>query len=276
MTATQAPDRSTGPDPAGGPPRAGDRPDLVTPGAFDTLGATPTGDGVTFCVYSRRATGLDLLLFDRVDDAAPARVIHLDRAADRTADYWHIRVPGVAPGQLYAYAADGPWSPHDGLRFDPSQVLLDPYGRAVATPPGYRRLPAGAQGDPATAMKSVVVDPSTYDWEGDRPLGHSWRPTIVYETHLRGFTADPSSGVAPERRPTRRIAQRGSAAYRSATARAVAATRARTSGGSSTSTHRPAPSSTPATSSGQSIRSRSRSQPSGSGSVRDSAALTTA
>ena len=202
MTATQTPDRSTEPDPAGGPARVGDRTDLVTPGAFDTLGATPTGDGVTFCVYSRRAAGLDLLLFDRVDDAAPARVVHLDRATDRTADYWHVRVPSLAPGQLYAFAADGPWSPHDGLRFDASQVLLDPYGRAVATPVGYRRLPAGAQGDPAIAMKSVVVDPSTYDWEGDRPLGHSWRPTIVYETHLRGFTADPSSGVAPERRGT--------------------------------------------------------------------------
>jgi len=166
MTATQAPDRSTGPDPAGGPPRAGDRPDLVAPGAFDTLGATPTGDGVTFCVYSRRATGLDLLLFDRVDDAAPARVIHLDRAADRTADYWHIRVPGVAPGQLYAYAADGPWSPHDGLRFDPSQVLLDPYGRAVATPAGYLYLLDRVTGEPVFGVVETAAPAS--DVPGER------------------------------------------------------------------------------------------------------------
>jgi isoamylase len=196
MTATRVPDRApSGPDPN----RIAT---VVVPGGHDVLGATPTRDGVTFCVYSRRATGLDLLLFDRVDDAAPARVIHLDRATDRTADYWHVHVPGLAPGQLYAFAADGPWSPHDGLRFDPSQVLLDPYGRAVATPAAYRRQPAGAQGDPSIAMKSVVVDPSTYDWEGDRPLGHSWRPTILYEAHLRGFTADPSSGVTAERRGT--------------------------------------------------------------------------
>jgi glycogen operon protein len=111
-------------------------------------------------------------------------------------------VPGLRAGQHYAFSADGPWAPHEGKRFDPSQVLLDPYGRAVATPAGYRRLAAGAPGDPAIAMKSVVVDPSAYDWEGDRPLDHTWRQTLVYEAHVGGFTADPSSGLGPGLRGT--------------------------------------------------------------------------
>jgi isoamylase len=174
----------------------------VTAGSHDILGATPTGDGVTFCVYSRHATSVDVLLFDAVDSATAARSIRLDPVTNRTADYWHVHVPGLRPGQVYAFAADGPWAPGDGQRFDASQVLLDPYGRAVATPAGYRRLAAGAAADIASAMKNVVVDPSTYDWEGDRPLGHTWRQTLVYEAHLRGFTADPSSGLPEDRRGT--------------------------------------------------------------------------
>ena len=180
---------------------SGPNPLAVLPGGHDQLGAMLTSDGVAFCVYSRHATAMSLLLFDAVD-GAPTRTIHLDPIANRTADYWHVAVPGLRAGQLYAYAADGPWDPAEGQRFDRTQVLLDPYGRAVATPSGYRRLPAGAAGDPAIALKSVVVDPSTYDWEGDEPLGHTWRQTLVYEAHVRGFTADPSSGLAPERRGT--------------------------------------------------------------------------
>jgi isoamylase len=174
----------------------------VRPGGHDRLGATLTANGVNFTVYSRRATGLALLLFDAVDDAVPSRVIHLDPGPNRTGDYWHVEVPGIRPGQVYAFAADGAWDPARGLRFDASRVLLDPYGRAVATPAGYRRIEAGAAADTATAMKSVVVDVGAYDWEGDRPLGRDWRDTVIYEAHVRGFTADPSSGVAPERRGT--------------------------------------------------------------------------
>jgi glycogen operon protein len=174
----------------------------VRPGGHDRLGATLTADGVTFCVYARRASGLAVLLFDAVDDAVPSRVIHLDPENNRTGDYWHVDVPGLRAGQIYAFAADGPWDPAGGLRFDSTRVLLDPYGRAVATPAGYRRIDAGAASDTATAMKSVVVDSAAYDWEGDLPLGRGWRETVVYEAHVRGFTADPSSGVAAERRGT--------------------------------------------------------------------------
>ena len=174
----------------------------VRPGGHDRLGATLTANGVTFCVYARRATGLAVHLFEAVDDAAPSRVIRLDPGPNRTGDYWHVEVPGISAGQVYGFVADGPWDPARGLRFDATRVLLDPYGRAVATPAGYRRIEAGAVGDTATAMKSVVVDVGAYDWEGDRPLGRDWRDTVIYEAHVRGFTADPSSGVAPGRRGT--------------------------------------------------------------------------
>ncbi len=108
---------------------------------------------------------------------------------NRTYHYWHIFVPGVQPGQIYGYRAQGPYDPADGMRFDPTKVLLDPYGRGVAVPKNYNRDAARRQGDnAATAMKSIVVDPSTYDWEGDMPLKHLCSRTIIYETHVRGFT----------------------------------------------------------------------------------------
>ena len=174
----------------------------VRPGTSSPVGPTLTADGVNFSVYSRHARRVDLLLFDAPDDATPARTVTLDPVTNRTGDYWHVRVPGIRPGQVYAYTADGPSDPTEGHHFDPSQVLLDPYGRAVATPEGYHRVMAGGQVDVATAMKSVVVDVTSYDWEGDQPLRHTWRETVIYEAHLAGFTADPSSGLPNDRRGT--------------------------------------------------------------------------
>src|SRR3989449_8297429 len=86
-------------------------------------------------------------------------------------------------------------------RFDPTKVLLDPYGRGVAVPEGYSRDAAQREGDnAATAMKSVVVDPRAYDWEGDAPLRRPSPQTIVYEMHVRGVTRHPSSR-GPEKTP---------------------------------------------------------------------------
>jgi isoamylase len=172
------------------------------PGTADPLGATMRPDGVNFSVYSKHATGLDLLLFDDVDDHSPRRVIRLDPQVHRSGDYWHVHLPGLDAGQLYGYAADGPWMPEQALRFDATKVLLDPYGRGVAVPDRYGPATPGDAARNAPAMKSVVIDPTAYDWEGDRPLHRPFRETIVYEAHLAGFTADPSSGVAAERRGT--------------------------------------------------------------------------
>ncbi|RPJ22633.1 MAG: glycogen debranching enzyme, partial [Desulfobacteraceae bacterium] len=95
------------------------------------LGATPCPEGVNFSVFSRGATGVELLFFDREEDPRPARVIPIDPSSNRTYHYWHVFVPGVQPGQIYGYRVDGPSDPAKGMRFDPVKVLLDPYGRGV-------------------------------------------------------------------------------------------------------------------------------------------------
>jgi glycogen operon protein len=184
-------------------PIAPDASHSVAHGISSPLGATPSPEGTNFSVYSKHATAIELLLFDRVDDARAARVIRFEPALNRTYHYWHVFLPGVRAGQIYGYRVDGPSDPANGLRFDPIKVLLDPYGRGVAVPDCYDRGAAGAPGDnSATAMKSVVVDPSAYDWEGDAPLRRPSAQTIVYETHVRGFTRHPSSGVDAQARGT--------------------------------------------------------------------------
>ncbi len=185
------------------PPRGRVAETLVRVGASAPLGARFSPGGVNFSVFSRRAGEVDLLLFDRVDDAKPARVLRLDPAANRTYHYWHLSVPGIRPGQLYGFRVHGPFDPSNGDRFDSTKVLLDPYGRGVAVPAGYNRAAAHQKGDnAATAMKSVVVDTAAYDWEGDRPLHRPSSQTVVYEMHVRGFTMHPSSGLPEATRGT--------------------------------------------------------------------------
>ena len=177
--------------------------DGLEEGSSSPLGATPSPDGVNFSVFSRHATGVQLLLFDAVDDTRAARVIRLDPSTNRTYFYWHVFVPNVRPGQVYAYRVEGPFDPASGLRFDASKVLLDPYGRGVVVPDAYARDAARSPGDNAgTAMKNVVVDVSAYDWEDDTPLQRPSSQTIVYEMHVRGFTRDPSSGLPEKTRGT--------------------------------------------------------------------------
>src|SRR5262245_12632753 len=152
------------------------------------LGSTVRDGGANFSLFSRTATGVELLCFDREDDAKPSRVVELDPVANRTYHYWHTFVPKVKAGAIYAYRVHGPVEPEWGLRFDPAKVLLDPYGRGVVTPKGYAPEAARRPGDnTATAMKSVVVDSSDYDWEGDAPLRRPSARTVVYEMHVRGF-----------------------------------------------------------------------------------------
>ncbi len=173
------------------------------PGRPHPLGATPTADGVNFSVWSRNAAQVELLFFDRVEDARPSRILALDPLSNRTYHYWHVRVPGVRPGQLYGWRASGPFDPRRGLRFDGQKLLLDPYGRAVALPTGYDREAASRPGDNAgSAMKSAVVDLTAYDWEGDEPLRRPFSRTVIYELHVRGFTRHPSSGLPEAQRGT--------------------------------------------------------------------------
>ncbi len=173
------------------------------PGRPFPLGATPVPEGVNFSVWARDASSMELCLFDRVEDARPSRILSLERRTNRSYHYWHVLVPGLRPGQLYGWRARGPFDPRRGLRFDPLKLLLDPYGRAVAVPPGYDRQAACRPGDNAgTSMKSAVADLSRYDWQGDVPLRRPFSRSAIYELHVRGFTRHPSSGVAEPRRGT--------------------------------------------------------------------------
>ena len=158
------------------------------------LGASVQAGGVNFSLFGRDVQQLALCLFAAQDDPEPCAVLPLAGESHRTGHYWHVWVEGLAPGQLYGFQAVGP-------RADADLLLLDPYALAIAMPAGYRRCQgqrrAGAMGW-AQALKAVVADLDTYDWEGDQPLRRPVRDAVIYELHVRGFTADPSSGVAPE------------------------------------------------------------------------------
>jgi isoamylase len=167
------------------------------PGEPHPLGATVGEGGVNFSVFSKHATVVELLLFASIDDETP-RVIRLDARTHRTFDYWHVWVDGLVPGQLYGYRVHGPWQPEAGHRFDGDKVLVDPYARAIA----YGDA-AAAHDDAAragsnlrSAMKGVVVDHTTYDWEGVTPPKIDPSRRVIYELHVRGFTKHPSSNTA--------------------------------------------------------------------------------
>jgi glycogen operon protein len=152
----------------------------VGEGTSFPIGATCRPGGVNFSVYSKNATAVDLLLFHRADDSKPARIISLDPAKNRTYFYWHVSVPELQAGQIYGYRVTGPYDPGRGFRFDPTKVLLDPYGKGVAVPATYSRSAASEPGkNGATGMKSVVIDPEKFDWEGDTPLRHPWARTVI-------------------------------------------------------------------------------------------------
>jgi isoamylase len=172
-------------------------------GTSAPLGASVHADGVNFSVFSKDATLVELLLFDTSDAAEPSSTISLDPKGHRSYHYWHAFVPGLRPGQVYAYRAHGPFAPERGLLFDSDKVLLDPYGLAVAVPHAYSRAAARFRGNnAAVSMKSVVIDPGRYDWEDDTPLRRPFAETVIYELHVRGFTQHPSSGVPSATRGT--------------------------------------------------------------------------
>ena len=164
-------------------------------GAPAPLGATCRPGAVDFAVYAPHADQVDLVLFDGPDDPAPAAVLRLDPARHRTGPYWHVRVPGTGHGQVYGWKAHGPDRPVAGQPAAGDKLLLDPRARAVAGQARYDRRRAALPGDnTAQALRSVVVDPARYDWRGDRPLPPPTRE-VIYEAHVRAFTAHASSGL---------------------------------------------------------------------------------
>ena len=151
-------------------------------------GAICHDDGVQFVVVSRSANAMRVLIYDHAHDREPSEIIDFDPALNRWGDIWSVFVPGMGPGQLYHFQADGPFEPESGQRFDPNARLIDPYAKALA---GHF---LSADDGIVRPPKCVVID-DEFDWQGDRHLRRELSETIIYELHVRGFTRSKSSGV---------------------------------------------------------------------------------
>jgi isoamylase len=168
------------------------------------LGATPVADGVNFALYSKHATEVFLLLFD-TPDGEPTDIIQL---RNREKFIWHARVRGLSAGQLYGYKVRGEYRPEWGLRFNESKLLLDPYAKALTgkfrntdnlllaydARPGAGELYADTRDNTAVVPKGIVID-DAFDWQGVRSPRRGLEELVIYEVHVKGFTAHPSSGA---------------------------------------------------------------------------------
>jgi isoamylase len=169
----------------------------VWPGDPYPLGATWTGVGVNFALFSAHATAIDLCLFDTVDATKESERIPL---REQTAQVWHAFLPDARPNQLYGFRVQGPYDPSNGHRFNPNKLVMDPYAKAVARTVrwsdemfGYRvggpdeDLTLDDRDNASFAPLAAVIDPA-FTWGLDRPLRTPWRNTVIYEMHVRGFT----------------------------------------------------------------------------------------
>ena len=175
----------------------------VWPGSPYPLGATWDGEGVNFALFSEHATGVELCLFDRADDAREAARISARRARRlRVARLSARRAPRASST---ATACTVPTRPRQGHRFNPAKLLIDPYARAISRPdPLDRRAVSGHRSDDpsgdlvasrpdsaAVMPKCVVIEPA-FTWGDDRPPRTPWSRTVIYECHVRGLTKLPS------------------------------------------------------------------------------------
>ncbi|WP_114779115.1 glycogen debranching protein GlgX [Botryobacter ruber] len=169
----------------------------VYPGSPYPLGATWDGEGVNFALYAENATGVELCLFQTIED--PTEHVQI-KLTERTHHVWHAYLPGVGPGQLYGYRVHGPYEPQNGHRFNPNKLLIDPYAKAVAGTInwddalfGYQMGHADADLSMSTSDSapfipcSVVID-QNFDWKGVKPPKIPYHRSVIYETHVKGFT----------------------------------------------------------------------------------------
>ncbi len=167
------------------------------PGKPYPLGANWDGAGVNFALFADNATAVELCLFDDNDDAREVARIKL---TERTHHVWHAYIEGVGPGQLYGYRVHGPYEPGNGHRFNPNKLLIDPYAKAIAGTINWSDALFGYTiGHPDEDLsfdevdsapylpKCVVINPE-FDWEGDKPKYLPYHKSIIYETHVKGFT----------------------------------------------------------------------------------------
>ena len=170
----------------------------VCPGKPYPLGATWNGKGVNFAIFSEHAERVDLCLFDGPEATREATRIPL---RERTDFVWHGYLPDVRPGQLYGYRVSGPYEPGAGHRFNPAKVVLDPYamgiGRTLRWDDALYGYPVDHPGGDVTADPrdsapfaplAAVLD-RAFEWEGDEQPQIPWHETVIYEVHVKGFTA---------------------------------------------------------------------------------------
>ena len=169
----------------------------VTEGSAEAHGAIWDGRGTNFTLFSANATRVEVCLFDSNGNRERERLA----LPEYTDGFWHGYIPDVHPGSVYGLRVHGPYNPESGHRFNPNKLLLDPYARAhigaLKWAPECFGYTIGAEGDDLSfderdsapfVPKCVVVDPN-FDWQGQpRSRGVPWDRTIVYETHVRGFT----------------------------------------------------------------------------------------
>ena len=165
----------------------------VWPGRNWPLGSTWSAEATNFAVHAPRATAAWVCLFDEEGGE------HQHRLTEQTLGIWHGAIPDVAPGTRYGYRVAGPWDPEQGLRFNVNKLLLDPFAKAVSGEVTVDEAIFGyVMGEPDDmdttdsapyVPRSVVVGPDDFDWEGDRPLQHRWRDSVIYEMHVKGMTA---------------------------------------------------------------------------------------
>ena len=178
----------------------------VLEGSPKKLGAYPTDEGVNFAVYSKTAERVVLDLFDSPDSKQPTVSLELNPAVNKTGSVWHIFVKGLKAGSLYLYRVDGPYNPPAGHRFNFNKYLLDPYAKAFSKGSIFRSynlqrerglagIENGKLSDLSDFPKCVVVDDDDFDWQGDKPLNIPLDKSVIYETHLKGFTASKTSSV---------------------------------------------------------------------------------
>jgi glycogen operon protein len=165
----------------------------IWPGHPFPLGPAWDGAGTNFSLFSENAERVELCFFDEANSETRVEL------TERTAYHWHGYVAGIGPGQRYGYRVHGPYEPGRGHRFNPAKLLIDPYAKAVEGPirfdaarvlpyaPGGDDLVSDATDSAAAIPKCVVVD-EHFDWEGDQLLRTPWHETVIYETHVRGFT----------------------------------------------------------------------------------------
>lgn len=167
------------------------------PGSPYPLGATWDGKGTNFALYADNATGVELCLFDKKDATKETARLKL---IERTHQIWHTYLPGVKPGQLYGYRVHGPYEPENGHRYNPHKLLIDPYAKAVSGTIDWHDSLFGYEvGHPDEDMsfsktdsapfipKAVVID-EHFDWEDDQKPLIPYHKSIIYETHVKGFT----------------------------------------------------------------------------------------